>query len=108
VGPVKCKPVVNWYKLVLELAKDFGLDLDFFKRHHVVELYSCGHDKEAEEVNIHIDDSICRITLVISSPGHRPCELLSWVSVRCSPIGKRFTILVQDHPMIIPAKSQFN
>jgi hypothetical protein len=23
------------------------------------------------------------------------------------PIGKRFTILVQDHPMIIPAKSQF-
>ena len=65
VGPLKCKPVVNWYKLVLELAKDFGLDLDFFKRHHVVELYSCGHDKEAEEVNIHIDDSICRITLVI-------------------------------------------
>jgi hypothetical protein len=24
------------------------------------------------------------------------------------PIGKRFTGLVQDHPMIIPAKSQFN
>ena len=24
------------------------------------------------------------------------------------PIGKRFTILVQDHPMIIPAKLQFN
>jgi hypothetical protein len=24
------------------------------------------------------------------------------------PIGKRFTTLVQDHPMIIPAKSQFN
>ena len=24
------------------------------------------------------------------------------------PIGKRFTFLVQDHPMIIPAKSQFN
>jgi hypothetical protein len=24
------------------------------------------------------------------------------------PIGKRFTSLVQDHPMIIPAKSQFN
>jgi hypothetical protein len=24
------------------------------------------------------------------------------------PIDKRFTILVQDHPMIIPAKSQFN
>ena len=24
------------------------------------------------------------------------------------PIGKRFTNLVQDHPMIIPAKSQFN
>jgi hypothetical protein len=23
-------------------------------------------------------------------------------------IGKRFTNLVQDHPMIIPAKSQFN
>ena len=25
-----------------------------------------------------------------------------------SPIGKRFTSLVHDHPMIIPAKSQFN
>jgi hypothetical protein len=25
-----------------------------------------------------------------------------------SPIGKRFTSLVQDRPMIIPAKSQFN
>ena len=24
------------------------------------------------------------------------------------PIGKRFTSLVQDHPMIIPSKSQFN
>ena len=24
------------------------------------------------------------------------------------PISKRFTSLVQDHPMIIPAKSQFN
>jgi hypothetical protein len=24
------------------------------------------------------------------------------------PIGKRFKSLVQDHPMIIPAKSQFN
>ena len=24
------------------------------------------------------------------------------------PIGKRFTSLVQDHPMFIPAKSQFN
>jgi hypothetical protein len=24
------------------------------------------------------------------------------------PIGKQFTSLVQDHPMIIPAKSQFN
>ena len=24
------------------------------------------------------------------------------------PIDKRFTSLVQDHPMIIPAKSQFN
>lgn len=47
---VRFKPVRNWCKLVLELAKDFGLDLDFFKRHHVVELYSCGHDKLAEEV----------------------------------------------------------
>ena len=24
------------------------------------------------------------------------------------PIGKRFTCLEQDHPMVIPAKSQFN
>lgn len=50
------KPVRNWCKLVLELAKDFGLDLDYFKRHHVIELYSCGHDKLAEEVLTSVND----------------------------------------------------
>jgi hypothetical protein len=41
--------------------------------------------------------------------------VLSYVKTKSShgshlefPIGKRFTRLIQDHPMIIPAKPQFN
>jgi hypothetical protein len=34
-----------------------------------------------------------RIPFIFSSPGHRPCELLSWVSVRPS-----------DHPVNISGK----
>lgn len=40
----------KWSSLVLELAKDFGLDIDYFKQHLVCELYSEGKDKMAEEV----------------------------------------------------------
>ena len=39
------------YQVVQMLARDFGLDLDYFKRHHVCKLYSYGHDKLGEEVN---------------------------------------------------------
>ncbi|XP_061163319.1 rab3 GTPase-activating protein non-catalytic subunit-like isoform X1 [Saccostrea echinata] len=46
----------KWPTLVLEIAKDFGLDLDFFKRQHVIELYSSGHDKKAEEVLLTVND----------------------------------------------------
>ena len=48
--PRKESAATKWPALVQELAKDFGLDLDFFKRQHVIELYSGGHDKKAEEV----------------------------------------------------------
>ncbi|XP_055995292.1 rab3 GTPase-activating protein non-catalytic subunit-like isoform X2 [Ostrea edulis] len=46
----------KWPTRVLELAKEFGLDLDFFKRQHVIELYSGGHDKKAEEVLLTVND----------------------------------------------------
>lgn len=55
-GPKKDAAATKWPALVLELAKDFGLDLDFFKRQHVIELYSGGHDKKAEEVLLTVND----------------------------------------------------
>ncbi|XP_064601694.1 rab3 GTPase-activating protein non-catalytic subunit-like isoform X2 [Liolophura sinensis] len=46
----------KWSSLVLELAKDFGLDIDYFKQHLVCELYSEGKDKMAEEVLSTVND----------------------------------------------------
>ncbi|GFS02472.1 rab3 GTPase-activating protein non-catalytic subunit-like [Elysia marginata] len=46
----------KWPQVVQMLARDFGLDLDFFKRHHVCELYSYGHDKLGEEVMLSVND----------------------------------------------------
>nr|XP_022332543.1 rab3 GTPase-activating protein non-catalytic subunit-like isoform X2 [Crassostrea virginica] len=54
--PRKESTATKWPALVQELAKDFGLDLDFFKRQHVIELYSGGHDKKAEEVLLTVND----------------------------------------------------
>ncbi|KAK3092344.1 hypothetical protein FSP39_001596 [Pinctada imbricata] len=57
-SPVKRKSTmaVRWPNVVLDIAKDFGLDIDIFKRHHVWELYSSGHDKAAEEILITVND----------------------------------------------------
>lgn len=52
----KSSAAIKWPALALELAKDFGLDIDFFKRHHVCELYSGAHDKLAEEVLLTVND----------------------------------------------------
>ncbi|ESO90130.1 hypothetical protein LOTGIDRAFT_218187 [Lottia gigantea] len=41
---------IRWPNMVIEIGKDFGLDIDQLKQHHVVELYSGGHDKLAEEI----------------------------------------------------------
>ncbi len=41
----------KWPPLVLRVAKDLGLEVDLFRRHHVCELYSSNLDKLAEEVN---------------------------------------------------------
>ncbi|XP_041353023.1 rab3 GTPase-activating protein non-catalytic subunit-like isoform X2 [Gigantopelta aegis] len=46
----------KWPVMVLELAKDFGLDVDHLKRHNVCELYSIGQDKLAEEVLLTVND----------------------------------------------------
>ncbi|RUS87661.1 hypothetical protein EGW08_004584 [Elysia chlorotica] len=46
----------KWPQVVQMLARDFGLDLDYFKRHHVRELYSYGHDKLGEEVMSSVND----------------------------------------------------
>lgn len=41
----------KWPDIVLQLAEEFGSDLDLLKRHHVCTLYSAGFDKLAEEVS---------------------------------------------------------
>ncbi|GFO27486.1 Rab3 GTPase-activating protein non-catalytic subunit-like [Plakobranchus ocellatus] len=46
----------KWPQVVQMLARDFGLDLDYFKRHHVCELFSYGHDKLGEEVMLSVND----------------------------------------------------
>jgi hypothetical protein len=40
----------KWPQLVLKLAVPLGVDSDDLVRHHVLELYSCGQDKLAQEV----------------------------------------------------------
>ena len=41
-------------------------------------------------------------------PNDHSCKATSHGGHLEFPISKRFTSLVQDHPMIIPAKPQFN
>lgn len=50
VAKLKLSEAGRWPEIVYSLADQFGLDLDFLKRHHVCELYSAGFDKLAEEV----------------------------------------------------------
>lgn len=42
---------IKWPQLVLKLAPLLGVDVDFLMRHYVVELYTSGLDKIAQEVN---------------------------------------------------------
>ncbi|XP_071079517.1 rab3 GTPase-activating protein non-catalytic subunit-like [Haliotis cracherodii] len=46
----------RWPVLAVDLGKDFGLDIDYLKRHHVCQLYSAGRDKLAEEVLLTVND----------------------------------------------------
>ena len=41
---------VKWPQLVLKLAPLLGIDVDVLMRHYVVELYTSGLDKIAQEV----------------------------------------------------------
>ncbi|XP_033735108.1 rab3 GTPase-activating protein non-catalytic subunit-like [Pecten maximus] len=66
----------KWPALVLELAKDFGLDLDFFKRHHVCELYSGAHDRMAEEVLLTVNDHELIGSQLLLIAGHRTAYFL--------------------------------
>lgn len=50
ISRLKLSDAGRWPDTILSLADQFGLDLDFLKRHHVCELYSAGFDKLAEEV----------------------------------------------------------
>jgi hypothetical protein len=62
--------------------------------------------------------TMTRLSLTLDPMGTSHFHLFFWNHItdlnqtwqKCSlvPIGKRFTILAQDHPTIIPAKSQFN
>ncbi len=40
----------RWPPVVLDMARQLGVELDVVRRHHVCELYSSGFDKMAEEV----------------------------------------------------------
>lgn len=66
----------KWPALILELAKDFGLDLDFFKRHHVCELYSGAQDKMAEEVLLTVNDHELIGSQLLLIAGHRTAHFL--------------------------------
>lgn len=46
----------RWPELILGVGEEFGLDIDYLKRHHVCELYSAGFDKLAEEVLLTVND----------------------------------------------------
>ena len=48
---LKLSDSCQWPGRLIEIALDFGLDIDLLKRHHVCELYSAGFDKLAEEVS---------------------------------------------------------
>ena len=48
---LKLSDSCQWPTRLIEIAQDFGLDIDLLKRHHVCELYSAGFDKLAEEVS---------------------------------------------------------
>ncbi|KAK3599646.1 hypothetical protein CHS0354_029108 [Potamilus streckersoni] len=56
LSKLRSSPVNKWPYIVLDLAHEFGLDIDFIKRHHVCELYSAGLDKLAEEVLLTVND----------------------------------------------------
>ncbi|KAL3873895.1 hypothetical protein ACJMK2_036974 [Sinanodonta woodiana] len=56
VAKLRSSPVNKWPTLALDLSHEFGLDIDFIKRHHVCELYSAGLDKLAEEVLLTVND----------------------------------------------------
>ena len=49
---LKSYEACQWPARLIEIAQDFGLDIDFLKRHQVCELYSAGFDRLAEEVSM--------------------------------------------------------
>ena len=80
---------VTGYKFESWPSKDHSCHVCFklnywFQRRRLLNIFSIGSYK-------------CMLKLKSSHGGHLEF-----------PISKRFTSLVQDHPMIIPAKSQFN
>ncbi|KAH3848315.1 hypothetical protein DPMN_090675 [Dreissena polymorpha] len=51
VSKLRSSEAGRWPGTILDLADQFGLDLDQLKQHQVCELYSAGFDKLAEEVH---------------------------------------------------------
>ena len=49
---LKSYEACQWPARLIEIAQDFGLDIDLLKRHQVCELYSAGFDRLAEEVSM--------------------------------------------------------
>ncbi|XP_052275243.1 rab3 GTPase-activating protein non-catalytic subunit-like isoform X3 [Dreissena polymorpha] len=56
VSKLRSSEAGRWPGTILDLADQFGLDLDQLKQHQVCELYSAGFDKLAEEVLVTVND----------------------------------------------------
>ncbi|XP_045164449.2 rab3 GTPase-activating protein non-catalytic subunit-like [Mercenaria mercenaria] len=67
----------RWPETVLQLAEEFGVDLDLIKRHHVCTLYSAGFDKLAEEVLLTVNDRDSLGQDLLTIVGQRVAQKLS-------------------------------
>ncbi|XP_064622253.1 rab3 GTPase-activating protein non-catalytic subunit-like isoform X3 [Lineus longissimus] len=74
--PLACVQYTKWNPLVIKIAEDFCVDIDYLRRHHVCELYSHGFDKLAEEVLLTVNDHAVMGSQLILLAGQRLAHFL--------------------------------
>ena len=67
---------MRWSTTTLNLAKDFGLDIDCIKRQQVFELYSSGKDRQAEIVLLTVNDHELLGSNLLLLAGYRTAHYL--------------------------------